>query len=267
MVEHGVAPGARVVGFAFDGTGYGNDGAIWGGEVFLAGYDKVERLAHLRYLALPGGDATIRKPYRAALAHLWAAGVPWAPDLAPAAMATDEERAVIERQLERDVQCVRSSSMGRLFDAVSSLLGLRHVVSYEAQAAIELETIAAGHLGVARPYRFDVGDDEIDPRPVLRAIVADLRDGWPVVAAAAGFHVAVARLIGDLAAKLCRQAGIEQVALSGGVFQNVLLVGLARAELTGRGLGVLTHRLVPPNDGGLALGQVAVAAYGAAKED
>jgi hydrogenase maturation protein HypF len=216
-------------------------------------------------VALPGGDATIRKPYRAALAHLWAAGVPWAPDLAPAAMATDEERAVIERQLEREIQCVRSSSMGRLFDAVSSLLGVRHIVSYEAQAAIELETIAAGHLGDARHYRFGVRDDEIDPTPVLRAIVADLRGGCPVGTVAAGFHVAVARLIGDLAETVRRQTGIVQVALSGGVFQNVLLVGLARAELTGRDLGVLTHRLVPPNDGGLALGQMAVAAHGAAR--
>jgi hydrogenase maturation protein HypF len=261
MVEHGVGADERVIGFAFDGTGYGTDGAIWGGEVLLAGYGTFERAGHLRYVALPGGDASIRKPYRAALAHLFAAGIPWASDLAPVQAAAVEERAVIARQLERDVQCVRSSSMGRLFDAVSSLLGVRQTVSYEAQAAIELEMVAATHLHDAGDYRFEVAQGEIDATGVLRSIVADQRRGRPVGALAAGFHVAVARLIGDLAERLRRQTGLDQVALSGGVFQNVLLVRLARAELTARGLRTITHRMVPPNDGGLALGQVAVAAH------
>ena len=105
MAEHGVPAGERVIGFAFDGTGYGTDGAIWGGEVLVAGYDGFERAAHLRYVPLPGGDATIRKPYRSALAHLWAAGIAWTPDLAPVRAASAAELAVLERQLERGCRC------------------------------------------------------------------------------------------------------------------------------------------------------------------
>ena len=250
-----------MIGVAFDGTGYGTDGAIWGGEVLVAGYGDFERQAHLAYVPLPGGDATIRKPYRAALAHLWAAGIDWSPDLPPVVAAPPDELRVLRRQLERNFQCVPTSSMGRLFDAVSSLLGLRHTVSFEAQAAIELETAADAHLGSARDYRFAIRGSQIDPVPALRAMTTDLRAGHEVGAVAAGFHLATARLIAKVAEQVRRQTRIDQVALSGGVFQNVLLVRLARAELEGRRFQVITHQVVPPNDGGLALGQVAVAGY------
>ena len=259
MAEHGVAAGARVIGFAFDGTGYGTDGAIWGGEVLIAGYDTFERASHLRYVPLPGGDATIRKPYRAALAHLWSAGIDWAADLAPVRAAQAGELAVLERQLERGVYCVPTSSMGRLFDAVSSLVGLCHTVSYEAQAAIELETVAGSGLCGGSPYRFAAAGDQIDPGPVLQAVIADRREGHPTGLIAARFHAAVAELIVEAADRLRATTGIELVALSGGVFQNALLLRLARTELARRGLTVLTHHLVPPNDGGLALGQAAIA--------
>ncbi len=259
MAEHGVADGERVIGFAFDGTGYGTDGAIWGGEVLVAGYDGFERVAHLRYVPLPGGDAAIRKPYRAALAHLWAAGVEWADDLAPVRASSPEERRVLQRQLERGVQCVPTSSMGRLFDVVASLLGVRHVVSYEAQAAIELETMADTHLGTACDYRFVRADDGIDTAPVLQAVIDDVRRGRPPGAIAAGFHLAVARLVAETADDLRERTGLQRVALSGGVFQNVLLVRVTRAQLIANDFTVLTHRVVPPNDGGLALGQAAIA--------
>ena len=259
MAEHGVPDTERVIGFAFDGTGYGTDGAIWGGEVLVAGYDDFERVAHLSYVPLPGGDSAIRKPYRVALAHLWAAGIEWAADLASVVASSAEERTVLRRQLERDVRCVQTSSMGRLFDAVSSLVGVRHVASYEAQAAIELEALAEADVDDARDYRFGRTDDEIDARPVLEAIVADLRRGTSIGPIAAGFHVAVARLMAAVAADVRRRTGIGVVGLSGGVFQNALLVRLARTMLAGCGFDVLTHRLVPPNDGGLALGQVAAA--------
>jgi hydrogenase maturation protein HypF len=220
---------------------------------------------HVRQVPLPGGDAAIRRPCRVALAHLWVAGIEWADDLPSVAAVPMEERAVLVRQLERGTGCVPTSSMGRLFDAVSSLLGLRHMATYEAQAAMELQWAAENAATAApRPYRFDVRGDELDPSPVLRALVADRRAGVDSGAMAAGFHVAVARLIGDVAALEHARTGIEVVALSGGVFQNGLLLGLARRELEARHFEVLTHRAVPPNDGGLALGQAAVAGYGSA---
>ncbi len=263
MAEHGVAPGRRVIGMAFDGTGFGTDGTIWGGEVLVAGYDGFIRVGHLRQVPLPGGDAAIRRPCRAALAHLWAAGIAWADDLPAVAAMAPEERAVLVRQLEGGTGCVPTSSMGRLFDAVASLLGLRHEATYEAQAAMELQWAAEEAVASAPPlpYRFDLRGDELDPSPVLRALVADLRRGAGTSAMAAGFHAAVARLIGDVAALEHARTGIDVVALSGGVFQNALLLGLARRELEARHLEVLTHRAVPPNDGGLALGQAAVAGY------
>jgi hydrogenase maturation protein HypF len=260
MAEHEFPVSETVIGFAFDGTGYGTDGAIWGGEVMAATYDGFDRVAHLRYVPLPGGDATIRKPYRAALAHLWAAGIDWAPCLPPTRAARPDELRVLERQLERGVHCVPTSSMGRLFDTVSSLLDVRHVVSYEAQAAIELEAMAESCLASARGYAFSTMGDEIDPAPVVRAIVDDLRDGHGRGAIAAGFHVAVARLVADIADRTRERTGLDTVALSGGVFQNVLLLRLTRDQLRASGFRVLTHRVVPPNDGGLALGQVAVTA-------
>jgi hydrogenase maturation protein HypF len=260
MAEHSVPPGDQVIGFAFDGTGYGLDGAIWGGEILLAGYDTFARVAHLRYVPLPGGDASIHKPYRAALAHVWAAGLDWGPDLAPARAAAPAELGALRRQLERNVHCVPTSSMGRLFDAVSSLLDVRHTVSYEAQAAIELETLAGPYMRSAPDYRFACTGVEIDAAPLLRAMVEDLRGGQAAGVVAAGFHHSVAALVAGMAERLHDETGIERVALSGGVFQNVLLVRTVCAELSRLRMKPLVHRAVPPNDGGLALGQAAIAA-------
>ena len=267
MAEHEVPAGRSVIGIAFDGTGFGTDGTIWGGEVMVAGYGAFERVGHLATVPLPGGDAAIRRPCRTALAHLWAAGIDWAEDLPPTGAVTPEERVVLLRQLERGTGCVATSSMGRLFDAVSSLLGLRHHATYEAEAAICLQWAAEEALGRGIPaqrYRFDLAGEELDPSPVLRALVADLRGGADAGAMAAGFHVAVAHLIGAVAERQRTRTSIDVVALSGGVFQNSLLLGLARQDLEARHFGVLTHRVVPPNDGGLALGQAAVAGYRAA---
>jgi hydrogenase maturation protein HypF len=281
MAEHGLGPGERIVGVVFDGTGYGTDGAIWGGEVLVAGYARFERAAHLRYVPLPGGDATVHRPYRAALAHLWAAGLPW-DGTAPARAAGAAERRMLERQFDRGVRCVPTSSMGRLFDAVASLLGIRHEVSYEAQAAMELEALAAAHLADHAPepgaatYRFATDAGEIDPRPMLRALVGDAGGGagpddrpgagLDRPAAAAGFHAAVARAVADVAGQVSAATGLSRVGLTGGVFQNAVLLGLTTDALTARGLDVLVHRVVPPNDGGLALGQAMVAAARAGGE-
>ena len=265
MVEHGVPEDDRVIGFAFDGTGYGTDGTIWGGEVLIAGYDGFERPLHLRDVPLAGGDATVRKPYRAALAHLWAAGIEWSPDLPPVQCATENEREVLRSQLQQSVHCVLSSSMGRLFDAVSSLIGVRHEASYEAQAAMELEWAASDHLDAARPYSFAIAGGHFDPAPVLRSLIDDMRACCRIGPMAAGFHLAVADLIARVAVDLRAETGINRVALSGGVFQNVLVLRLARAKLAERSFEALTHRLVPPNDGGLALGQAALGGRAAAR--
>jgi hydrogenase maturation protein HypF len=261
MAEHGVASDQRVIGIAFDGTGFGPDGTIWGGEVLVAGYDRFERVAHLRTVPLPGGDTAVRRPSRVALAHLWSAGVAWDDDLPPVAATPPHERALLASQFEHDLLLVPTSSMGRLFDAVSSLLGVRHQAAYEAQAAIELEWLATGGVAPDPGYAFTLLDGAFDAAPVVRAMVDDLRQGRAVADIAAGFHLAVARVIALTASQISASHGLHTVGLSGGVFQNMLLARLARRELAAANLVVLTHRMVPPNDGGLALGQMAVAAH------
>lgn len=258
MAEHGLDGSVPVLGFAFDGTGYGPDGAIWGGEVLLADYKGYQRLARLRYVPLPGGDVSVWRPYRMALAHLWAAGLPWTPDLAPVRACPADERQVLRHQLETGLGCAPTSSMGRLFDAVSALAGVRQVVDYEAQAAIEFEGLARHSDPGGTGYRFAVDSTGptalIDPAPVLGAVVADVRAGVTAGVIGAGFHRAVAALILGLAAA---NPG-HTVALSGGVFQNALLLRTTRTLLGDNGFHVITHLRVPPNDAGIALGQLLV---------
>jgi len=265
MAEHGLDGREPVIGFSFDGTGYGTDGAIWGGEVLLADYRRFTRAAHLKYVPLPGGDAAIKRPYRAALAHLWAAGVDWDERLSPVAACPPVERGVLRRQLETGFNAVPTSSMGRLFDAVASLAGVRQTVTYEAQAAIELEALMSA--GAEGAYRFDLQSAQsdlqclIDPAPVIRQAADEARTGVPAPVIAARFHRAVADLILRLSLHLRRAAGLNRVALTGGVFQNVTLLSLAVNALRAEGFEVLTHRRVPPNDGGLALGQAVIAHF------
>jgi hydrogenase maturation protein HypF len=280
MAEHGLTGERPIIGVAFDGTGYGTDGAIWGGEFLVMDYASFRRAAHLRYVPLPGGDAAIRRPYRIALAHLWAAGVGWDEDLPPVQAASAEERRVLAQQLERQVNTVPTSSSGRLFDAVSSLAGVRQEINYEAQAAIELENLTRD--GETDAYAFELPSPtphasrfthhvsrftphasrltQIDPSPVIQAVVADVRAGIPAGVIAARFHNGVALMIHDTCLRLREETGLNEVALSGGVFQNVTLLERLLPLLREAGFTVYTHRLVPPNDGGLALGQAMIAA-------
>jgi len=270
MAEHGVVAGRRVIGVAFDGTGHGADGAVWGGEFLLADYGGYDRFAHLAYVPLPGGDAAVRRPYRMALAHLWAAGIAPDADLPCAAACPPEERAVLERQLERGLNCVPTSSIGRLFDAVSSLVGVCHHAEYEARAAIELEAaaVAAGTVDEDPRYVFRLtGRDRdgaspvsADPAPLLAAAVEDVRLGVPAPVVAARFHSAVARLVRTVCGLARESSGLDTVALSGGVFSNALLSSACARGLRADGFTVLRHHRIPPNDGGLALGQLVVAA-------
>ena len=259
MAEHGLDGSSPVLGFAFDGTGFGigDDGKpeIWGGEVLLADYRGFQRLGHLRPLPLPGGDGAVQNPCRIAIAYLAALGIETHATDPSAAACDPTELAVVRRQVERNVGCVPTTSMGRLFDAVASILGVRHRISYEAQAAIELETLAEqGIHDAGLQWRFTVGDGTIDPEPVLRGILGDLRSGTATATIAYDFHRAVAAVVVEMA-----KATPHTIALSGGVFQNALLARLTRLGLEQDGHHVITHHLVPPNDGGLSLGQAVIA--------
>lgn len=258
MAEHGLDGTSPVLGFAFDGTGYGPDGTVWGGEVMVADYKGYRRVAHLQHVPLAGGDVSVLRPYRMALAHLWAAGLPWDEDLAPVRACPIAERRVLRHQLETGLACVPTSSMGRLFDAVAALIGVRQRVDYEAQAAIELEGLARGGECGGGRYTFHVRSETacrvIDPAPVLADIVADLRTGESIGVIGTGFHRAVA----DLIVCIARLEEMPAVALSGGVFQNAMLLRMAASGLREAGFAVMTHRRVPPNDGGLALGQLLI---------
>ncbi len=266
LAEHGRL-GELAVGVAFDGTGFGTDGTIWGGELLALGADPTvfERAGHLRPMPLPGGDAAVRTPSRVALAYLDACGLGWDPALPPVAATSAAELSVLRQQLDRGLGCVPTTSMGRLFDAVSSLLGVRHQVSFEAQAAIELEAAAERALttgGGAETFpRFCVRRGGVmDAAPVLGQLAEGVRAQRPVDELALAFHHAVA----DVVLRACLLAavprGISVVGLTGGVFQNAVLLRLCRQRLRWAGFDVISHHVVPPNDGGLALGQAAVAA-------
>jgi hydrogenase maturation protein HypF len=257
MAEHGLTGERPVIGVAFDGTGYGTDGAIWGGEFLVADYASAERVAHLKYVPLPGGDAAIRRPYRTALAHMWAAGLGWSDDLPPMAAAPPGEPSILLQQLKRGMNVVPTSSVGRLFDAVSALAGVRQEINYEAQAAIELEMLV--EKGIDEAYAFSFDGQEIDPAPCIRAVAVDVRASIPVGVISARFHNGLARMIRDVCLPLRKKSGLKEVALSGGVFQNVTLLARVLPLLQEAGFVVYLHRLVPPNDACISLGQAMVA--------
>ena len=229
---------------------------MWGGELLLADYHGFERAAHLKYVPLAGGDLAVKRPYRLALAHLQAAGLAWDEALPCVTACPEAEQRVLRQQLEREINSVPTSSMGRLFDAVAALLGIRQTVTYEGQAAIELEVTAAPN--VTEHYQFDLSGDLFDAAPIFVEMVKDLRAGLQTAVIAAKFHNAVADLIVQLSLQMRKQHGLNQVALSGGVFQNVTLLETAVRQLHQHNFEILIHHLVPPNDGGLALGQVMI---------
>lgn len=265
MVENGLGDDERVIGVAFDGTGHGRaaDGTVeaWGGELLLAGYDGAERVGHLRPLPLPGGDGAVRNPCRVAVAWLHALGIDAGADVPSIAACDDPERAVVRRQVDQDLGCIPTTSVGRLFDVVASVLGVCQRAGYEAQAAMELEARAEqGRTGAAR-LTFALGEDGvIDPAPLLADLVTAMSAGRPAVDdLALAFHHALADVVAASVARVTAGRGGLPVALTGGVFQNAIVTTLTRRRLEAEGHVVLTHRLVPPNDGGLSLGQAVVA--------
>lgn len=259
MADAGLDSDQTVIGVAFDGTGYGDDGAIWGGEFMVADYLSYRRVAHLCYFPMPGGDAAIKHPWRLALALLRASGLPWMETQAPVNWASSEGAHVLEQQIEGNLNAPLTSSAGRLFDAVASLTGVRHEVNYEAQAAIEFEAIA--DPSEPESYDFELQTDGIlDPSPMLARVLDDLHAGFPVAKISTRFHRALAKAVIETCNRIREDNGPLPVALSGGVWQNRLLLELTIDGLDRAGFTTLVHHQVPTNDGGLALGQAMIAA-------
>jgi hydrogenase maturation protein HypF len=246
MAENGLT--GEVIGVAMDGTGYGPDGAIWGGEFLLAGYAGFERRAHLRYVPLAGGDAAVREPWRSALGHVGAAE--------QLVVSIPEKRLrAVERMIATGTNTVMTSSCGRLFDAVAALTGLRYEVNFEGQAAIELEAIV--DPACEERYEFDIAGEELDFRAMMERIVKEA--AAPSVVAAR-FHNTLAAAIHEMCLRMRRETSVGRVCLSGGTFQNMRLLGLVARALRASGFELFLHRRVPPNDGGIALGQAVIAA-------
>jgi hydrogenase maturation protein HypF len=259
--EHGID--APVLGVALDGTGYGADGTIWGGEWLLADWRGFTRLGHLRHLPLPGGAAAIRRPARMALGALVACDLTSHPGAAALIeRLTEEERVAVSTMIERAVNTPPTSSMGRLFDAVASLAGVRDDARYEGQAAIEFEALADPSADGA--YAFALGETAegafvIDSAPVLAAVLDDLARSAPTPVVSARFHRAVVAAIVDGCVRAARMTGVRTVALAGGVFMNRLVLEGATEGLRQAGLEPLTHLRLPANDGGISFGQAVVA--------
>jgi hydrogenase maturation protein HypF len=265
MAENGLE--GEVIGLIFDGTGYGGDGTVWGGEFLIGGYDRFRRAGHFRQVRLPGGDMAVRQPWRMALAFLHAA-------LGEAAFSLEhpvsrhlpaEEKAIFTTMLERGLNSPLTSSCGRLFDAVAALLNVRHIVSYDGQAAIELEALAEmSDDSLTLPYEVTFDGDgllQIDFSIMFPTILHGLETGVSTDALARRFHASVARASVEICSRIAGDSGLDRVVLSGGVFQNRILSEMVYTGLVNQGLQVFTHRLSPPNDGCIALGQAAIAGW------
>lgn len=255
----------RVIGVAFDGTGYGTDGQIWGGEFLAADFAGFKRLAHLRYIPLPGGDAAVREPWRAALSYLKETfgASPWPPEAAFLNCVPEKRVALVDAMLNRGINTVQTSSCGRLFDAVASLIDVRHEVTFEGQAAIELEAIADN--SVTEEYPFCVkesdcdGSSQVDLRPMILAVMQDIKRSKPGSYISACFHNTMARVVVDVCRGIRERENLNGVCLSGGTFQNHYLLDRAVTGLRATGFEVYLHATVPANDGGISLGQAVIA--------
>ncbi|MFN2607320.1 MAG: carbamoyltransferase HypF [Acidimicrobiales bacterium] len=261
LVEHGHE--GPVLGVAFDGLGLGPDGSLWGGELLVADLDGFRRVGHLRPVSLVGGNAAIREPWRMAVSWLDAT---LGPEAAERYGRGVDPRWATVAALGRRPDALRTSSAGRLFDAVAALCGLRPRVTYEAQAAIELEAACAG-LPVTDAPGWDVelatgrdGMTVLDPAALVARVVAGREAGTPVPELAAGFHDGLGRAVADAAVSLATTNGLGTVALSGGVFQNRRLTAVVAGRVEAAGLAVLVHEQLPPNDGAISVGQAAIAA-------
>lgn len=252
---------APAIGVIFDGLGYGADGTLWGGEFLMGDRRSFVRAGHFRYVPLPGGDLAARQPWRMALSHLREAYGEDLPALACFSSVPAEEFGLVRQALVKGLNAPLASSCGRLFDAVAALLGVRSVASFEGQAAMELEMLADRSETAPYPFGLKMEDGMLvfDPRPLIRAIVESVGSGEDSARSAGRFHATLAEMVRQVCLVLRARRGLNTVALSGGVFQNALLMTMVRKRLERADFTVLTHSLVPPNDGGIALGQAVVA--------
>ena len=261
MTEHGLSE--PVIGLAFDGTGYGPDGHVWGGEILIVTPDAFKRVAQLAYVSMPGSTAAIREPWRMAISYLdaafgddlWNLNLPFMEQIDP------EKIDIIRRMIIRGLNTPQTSSLGRLFDGVAALAGIRHRVTFEGQAAMELEGMA---VETKAPYSYEWEETGgyylMRPEPIIRDVVESLVAGVSVEIVAGRFHTTLVRMFTELTFRISQDCGINRIVLSGGVFQNArLLTGLIDT-LYAKGLKVYTHSIVPTNDGGICLGQAMVAA-------
>jgi len=260
LAEHGVTD--PVLGVAYDGTGYGDDGTTWGAEVLVADLTSYRRVGHLLPAPLPGGDLAARTPWRAALGYLsLEPGLGW--NFAAAFEGVNpRERELAERQLAQRLNTPLASSMGRLFDVAAAVIGLRLHASYEGQAAMELEALAGRRPATEYPSRFFELDGRLilDPLPLLATLGSRKQRGADLADLAADFHASIAWATAELIRRLAKSTGLGTVALGGGVFQNARLLESLRGRLEASGLEVLTPRQLSPNDGAISYGQAAVAA-------
>lgn len=257
MVENNHPPGRPVIALSYDGTGYGSDGSIWGGEVLLANYKSFQRSYHLKPVPLAGGDAAVKDVWRIALAWLIEAEVDLQKTLPPLQGLKNQELSIVTHQITHGVNAPLTSSMGRLFDAVSSLAGVRQKVNYEGQAAIEFEAMVDSEIKDV--YPFEIRETIIDPTPMIVQIVQDITAGIPIPHLSAKFHNTIALISLEVCQGVRRQTGENVVALTGGVWQNITLLNNTLKLLVSDGFTVYIHNNVPTNDGGLSLGQAVIA--------
>jgi len=261
MAENNVKE--KVIGVAYDGTGYGDDGNIWGGEFLLCDLKKYSRVGHLKYYPLPGGDKAVMEPWRMAYSYLYSIYGSGAKkiDIDFNRRMDYDKLSIIEKMIDKNINSPLTSSCGRLFDAVSSLIGIRDEITYEGQAAMELESFCAS--GIKERYKFRIHKEGeefiIDPQQIFIDIIKDLKEGIDKKIIAAKFHNTVAEFTLNLCGKIRENTGINEIALSGGVFQNKYLTEKVVFLLEDKGFKVYIQRKVPPNDGGISLGQAVVA--------
>jgi hydrogenase maturation protein HypF len=271
MAENGLT--GEVIGLVFDGTGYGTDGTVWGGEFLVGGYDGFHRAGHFRPVRLPGGDAAVREPWRMALAYLYQVygKATAALDHPVVRYLSIAEHDIFAGMLEKGINSPLTSSCGRLFDAVAAMLSIRHIVSYDGQAAIELEALAET-VEDGESYRYGIISDDamplqLDFSPIFPEIIFDLNSGVSTAAIAHRFHATVAQAAIETCLRMAQHTRLDRIVLSGGVFQNRLFTEMMYTGLTKSGLQVFTHRLTPPNDGCIALGQAAIAGWQTRRND